>query len=400
MSDQLKSMLIGIFVVAACVLTVSLILFLKPKVGDGKQTIYVRFSDVNRINIGTRVLFAGKAVGEVVAINEIYDARQKPSTDLIGRVYYYQLTLNVDSHVKVYDTDKISVQTSGLLGERSISIIPQIPPKGITPQLISNQPIYAESTDPIENAFIELSNLGNHMEVTVKEITRWIQNNGDDLGDTIRSFGCAMDEIHTAVKSVNDEELIPTLKTGVENFSDTMCSIDDAIIEMKDGDVFLNAGDVMQNMKCATHSIAKLTQDMEDGKGTMGKLFKSDDLYLRINAILSKGNTMMNDINHYGILFHLNKSWQRQRQQRVVLLNALDTPKNFKNYFETEVDQINTAMSRISMLIDKAEANPERQKILSDQIFREDFAELLRQADELSDNLRLYNEQLQEAQGN
>ena len=52
------------------------------------------------------------------------------------------------------------------------------------------------------------------------------------------------------------------------------------------------------------------------------------------------------------------------------------------------------------MLIDKAEETPEKQKILNDQVFREDFAELLRQADELSDNLRLYNEQLQEAQGN
>ena len=46
-----------------------IIMFLKPSVGDGKQILYVRFSDVNNIPIGTRVIFAGKPVGEVVAIH-------------------------------------------------------------------------------------------------------------------------------------------------------------------------------------------------------------------------------------------------------------------------------------------------------------------------------------------
>ena len=79
MGEQTKNMLIGIFVVAACFLIVSLILFLKPSVGDGKQTLYVRFSNINKINVGTRVMFAGKPVGEVVAIDEIYNARKAPS---------------------------------------------------------------------------------------------------------------------------------------------------------------------------------------------------------------------------------------------------------------------------------------------------------------------------------
>ncbi len=112
---------------------------------------------------------------------------------------------------------------------------------------------------------------------------------------------------------------------------------------------------------------------------------------------MSKANTLMNDINHYGLLFHLNKSWQRQRTQRLTVMNALDNPQSFKNYFENEVDEINTAMSRLSMLIDKAELSPEKELILNDEKFKQDFAELLRQADALSDNLRLYNQQLIEA---
>ncbi|MBI2811788.1 MAG: MCE family protein, partial [Candidatus Melainabacteria bacterium] len=151
------------------------------------------------------------------------------------------------------------------------------------------------------------------------------------------------------------------------------------------------------NMKTASHNISEITTDIAAGKGTLGRLVKGDDLYLQFTAALSKVNTMMNDINHYGILFHLNKQWQRQRAQRVTVMNALDTPAGFKNYFETEVDQINMSMSRLSMLIDKAEVSPEREEIMSDEQFKKDFAELLRLSDTLSDNLKLYNQQLNEA---
>ena len=106
---------------------------------------------------------------------------------------------------------------------------------------------------------------------------------------------------------------------------------------------------------------------------------------------------MMNDINHYGVLFHLNKSWQRTRTKRMTVLNALSTPAEFKQFFQVEVDQINTAMSRISALIEKARNKPETDKILEMPKFKNDFAELLREVDEMSDNLRLYNEQLMEA---
>ena len=398
MGEQTKNMLIGVFIIASCTLIVGFIMFLKPSVGDAKQTLYVRFSNINKINIGTRVMFAGKPVGEVVAIDEIYDARQKPMTDILGRLYYYQLVLKVDSHVKVYNTDEISLQTSGLLGEKSIAIIPKSPPKDVTPKLITNEPIYAESVDPIDNAFIELSELANDMEDTFREFTKWMRANGDALASSIKSIGNMMDEAKTSLSSINQSKLVDSFKKGADNFSNAMDGMDSAFKEMKDGAVFCNAGIVMNNLKNATNSIDIVTQDMAQGKGTLGKLIKGDDLYMRFTAIMTKADTMMNDINHYGILFHLNKTWQRTRMQRVNLLNALNTPQSFKSYFETEVDQINTAMSRLSMLVEKAQESPEREEIFSDERFKRDFVELMRQSDELSDNLRLYNEQLMEAE--
>lgn len=393
MNDKTKNLLIGIFVIAACVILVSFILFLKPSVGNGKETLIVRFSNINRINVGTQVMFAGKPVGEVVSISEIPNAREQP-TDILGRVYFYQLVLKIDSHVIVYNCDEISIQSSGLLGEKSIAIIPKAPAKGVIPKIVGTEPIYADSVDPLENAIVELSELANSMEDTFNRVTKWIDDNGDTIAGAIKSVEDVMDEFKITLASVNQTTLIDDIDTAVQNFSFTMKLAGNALDQMHDEDVFTNLGIVMDHVRSASGSIDIITQDIADGTGTLGRLVKDDDLYLRTTAILSKADTMMNDINHYGVLFHLNKQWQRTRSQRLDMLNALDTPCGFRDYFQDEVDQINTSMSRLSMLIARAQCCGDR---VNEELFRKDFAELLRLSKELSDNLRLYNEQLTEA---
>jgi hypothetical protein len=92
------------------------------------------------------------------------------------------------------------------------------------------------------------------------------------------------------------------------------------------------------------------------------------------------------------------QSWQRERLQRINFMNSLDSPTAFRVYFEKEVDSVNMAMSRLSMLIQKADTSPSKESILNNQGFKDDFAQLLKDVDELSDNLKLYNEQLNSLQ--
>jgi len=395
MSTQLKNLLIGMFLIAGIAVLVGFVMFLRPSVGDEKQTLYVRFSNINKVNIGTRVLFAGKAIGEVTKIDPIYHARETQPSDALGRLYFYQLTLKIDSNVKVFSTDEVSIQTSGLLGEKSIAIVPKSPAQGIIPERLSDKtPFYADSVDPIENTFARFSDIGQKMEDTIDIVKTWLDQNKNHLSHAVTSFGSAMDQIDGVARQVNDQELVPQVKQGAVKFTTSMQKINTALSQMDRDGVFSNLGPAVTNFKTASSSIDKITQDLSTGSGTLGKLLNNEDFYLRMNAIMSKADTVMNDINHYGILFHLNKGWQRTRTKRLSVLNALNTPSGFKDYFQSEMDQINTAMARISMLIDKAQEKPESDKIIETPRFKQDFAELMRQVDEMSDNLRLYNEQL------
>ena len=395
MIDYMKNTLIGLFVVVACGLIVGIILFLEPSVGDGKETLIVRFSNINGISIGTRVMFAGKPVGEVARIEQIPHAREQP-TDELGQVYFYQLVLHVDSSVRIYNTDEVAVQTSGLLGEKSIAIIPRVPPRGIKPTLItSKMPIYADSIDPLESAFNEVSQLSDKIEETLDKVIAWIDQNGHELGASIRAFDDAMTEASMALGTINQTHLIETLKMTVESFHMTMKEMGYILDQMIEDKTFTNLSLMVDHMKNASVSIDKMTDFMRHGKGTFGRFLMEDGTYLRINSILSKANTLMNDVNHYGLLFNLNKQWQRTRLKQVNELNALKTPQNFCTYFNKEVDLINTSMSRLSMLIERTQECDDSETVFENSAFREGFSNLLRSTEALYDNLRLYNEQLQ-----
>jgi len=398
MIDYMKNMLIGLFVVVACGLVVGIILILDPSVGDGKETLVVRFSNINGLSLGTRVMFAGKPVGEVIEIQQIPQARDQP-TDELGQVYFYQLILKIDSSVRMYNTDEITVQTSGLLGEKSIAIIPRSPPKGVKPTLITSKtPIYAESIDPFESAFNELGQLSDKVEETLDKIIAWIDQNGHELGAAIRSFDDAMVEASITLSTINQNHLVDDIQDSVQNFSLAMKEIHQSIDQMTDDEVFTNLGITLKNARKASFAFDHLMQNAADGHGTLGKLFMEDDTYLRVTSILSKVNTLMNDVNHYGVFFNLNKEWQRTRLKQATLLNALNTPESFRHYFSQEVDLINTSMSRLSMLVNRAENSAESEKIFESRLFQRDFSELMRSAQALYDNLKLYNEQLMNAE--
>ncbi len=404
MNDKFKNLLIGLFISGAIAVIVIVILFLDPKIGDGKKTLYVRFSNIAGIGVGTRVTFSGMPVGEVKTIHEVANAREEP-TDELGRVYFYQLTLKIDSSVEVYNTDEIIISTTGLLGEKSIAIIPKAPPKNTIPKLITNQIIYADSVDPLENALHEITNLSKSLESAVKDIDQWFNENSEDLSVAVESFAGAMREINVTVQTVNQKEVVGSVKIALDGFSENMTLIQSSLEKMQDEQTIAKFTNVLENIndavstfnidgKSILSNINVITNDIADGSGTIGKLVKNDDLYLKISSITTKANTLMNDLNHYGLLFQYDKKWQRSRMKRANLLQNLSTPKQFREFFETEMDDIQTALSRISMMLDKAQDSQEKAKIMKSELFLSDFKLLLQQVDDLSGVLKTYNENL------
>lgn len=398
MTERWKNILIGSFVASAFVIGVMLVFFLKPTIGDGKKEIQVRFTNISGINTGTRVTYAGKPVGEVVAIAQIPNARTE-ALDQDGRVYSYQLTLRYDSRTKLYANDEIAIRTTGLMGEKSIAILPKA---GESTEPTKNSILYANSVDPLENTITRIGKVAGKAEESIERFDSWFAENAPMLSHATASIGGAAQSLDAVLAQVHQTGLVPSTKASLDVLTDNLKLIKNAFLEDEMlsrlscllSDLSETATVFNTQGAAALSNLDKITRDLATGSGTLGRFIKSDDFYLRLNSLMSKSETLMNDINHYGILFQYNKTWQRSRTKKATLLKSLESPEEFKTYFEGEIDSINVALGRIGELMNRAEQNDEKAKIVQSDVFRRDFASLLRQVQALNDSLKLYNQDL------
>ncbi|NGX28664.1 MAG: hypothetical protein K940chlam1_00848 [Candidatus Anoxychlamydiales bacterium] len=377
MSDKLKNVLIGLFALMGITVIVGVTLFLQPSVGDGKKTLNVRFSNVSGISSGTRVTLAGKPIGEVFRITKVEDAR-KHKTDEFGRLYFYELKLKVDSSVDVYDTDVIAIQTTGLMGEKSIGITPRASKKDS--KLITNNIIFAKSVDTFENTAQQIAALSDKAEKTFDNFNGWFDKNS-------KSLTIAIGSISNLLNDFDNQNVVTSLHQSISSFNRSISHVNKALKLAEDNNSF-------DKLNMLVDNLALTSQSLNAVQGTIGKIINSDDLYLKISAILGKANTLFNDVNQYGVLFQYSKGWQRLRTKRANILQSISSAKDFRSYFETEVSDITASLGRINTLVEKAQNSPapQREKIINSENFKKNYAYLLKQIESLLSIVKLYNE--------
>ncbi len=382
MIDQAKNFMIGLFVIAAVSIVVFILLFLHPSIGNEELVLRVRFADIDKITVGTRVTFAGKPIGEVVAINEVNDVEEN-RIGRDGKVYVYELVLKVDSSINVYNTDEIAAKTSGLLGEKSVVITPLPAKPGQTLRVVSNDILYANEQGSVEDALKELRVIGGKLENALDTITTTF--NDINKQNLFEKLGATAENLKSITGALNKpDEWSETLN----NFHDLSAKMNKS---WKTVDISLkNIAKATANARDFTSDGVQIIADVKEGKGTIGNLLRKDDLYLKMNALFSKADITLNDIGHYGLLYHTDKGWQRLRARRMNLLSKLQNPAEFSNFFNDEVDQISTSLSRVNMVLTDTSSccliqNPDFTKV---------FAELLVRVKELEVSLNMYNQQL------
>lgn len=391
MPDQAKNLLIGLFITAAAAIVIFILMFLNPSTGDEGKVIHVRFTDIDKITVGTRVTYAGKPVGEVIGISEVKEGRNAKA-DANGKIYFYDLTLRVDSGVQVFNTDEISARTSGLLGEKNVEITPLAPRPGIESiELNDKQVIYAEMTGSVEETFKEFKEAADKLELALDAATDIMNRIRDgNLVEKITKSAENVESITTALNKPEEwSDIIHNVQKLAQNVNTSWTNVDKTINTFNDA---------AENAKSLLGKGHEVIVNVSEGQGTLGRILVSDDLYLRTNSIMSKMETIMDDINHYGLLFSSDKGWQRLRARRLNLLQQLCTPQEFRNYFNDEIDQISTSLSRVYMVMNEVEGNPCCCDLMQDREFTKVFAELMRRISMLEEEVRMYNTQVVDMQ--
>jgi phospholipid/cholesterol/gamma-HCH transport system substrate-binding protein len=368
MNDPAKNILIGLFVVAATAIVIFVMLFLHPVVGDNRGVLRVRFADIDKVSVGTRVTYGGRPVGEVVEIKEMdmpSDPR-KPARD--GHVYLYELVLRVDSNVKVYNTDEIYARTSGLLGEKSVEINPSAARPGEKVWLVNEDILFADETGSVEETLKEFKELADKVEATLD------------------SFKFAIDEL-------NRSKIWENLGATVKNLNDITTELN---IPGKWGDTLNHLEAASKKADLMMSEAAEVSHNVAQGKGTLGTLLVKDDFYQQMRALLNKGSLILDDMGSYGILYQNDKRWQRLKAQRENLVKKLQVPSEFQSYFYNHINEILQSLDKISMNFCQTE--PYYQSYVDDEEFKKVFTELMRRVSQMDTSIKLYNQQISDRQ--
>jgi phospholipid/cholesterol/gamma-HCH transport system substrate-binding protein len=463
-----KNVLIGIFVIFAIFLVIFILLFLHPTVGDSAKTLRIRFTDIDKVNVGTRVTYAGRPVGEVVAIYELPEAREgRLAQD--GEIYVYELMLKVDSSVNVYNSDEISVRTSGLLGEKNIEINPQPVRPGEQLVLVNDQVLYATQTESVEQALKQISVVAKKFEEVLNNVNEtlvefkqkevvanvsqavknvaqitealnepekwgqtltnlWLlstraQDTWSTLDKAADNFYHLTDRAHQSwttvdttlsnfqILSESTNKSWKTVDSALHNFHElstranhSWTTIDHSFnnfyaLTDKANQSWTNVDASLHEFRQAgvntrefTNEIKQLVHQVSQGEGSLGGILVKDDLYLQLKSAFSKANTIFNDVNQFGMLFHLNKNWQRLNARRLNLLTRLSSPDEFNRYFYDELNQISSSLSRVSMVLDESGNYP--CGLMDNPEYTQRFGDLIRKVEEIEESLKMYNQQV------
>lgn len=306
MSDGFKAFWLGLFVIGAIVLVSWLVLFLEPSIGDGKVTLKVLFSNIDKVIEGTHVTYGGKPVGEVVKIVEIPNPRDAEA-DQFGNLYLYELTLKVDSSVQVYTYDEILFSTSGLLGEKSVAILPKAPPFGAPPaENVSNQTLYARSTDQLASTLNQLSNLAERFQDTLGNVNTFINANKAELHSTLTSFGHASEELKNFLERANEMDVAGKASLASDSLIAAMTKADNFFKVARDSRLIERVGTSFDRLH-------DLTLQFSNETGSIGRLLNSDSTFVQITTVLCQLQSILYDIKKYGILYQFDRKWQRSQ---------------------------------------------------------------------------------------
>jgi phospholipid/cholesterol/gamma-HCH transport system substrate-binding protein len=390
-------------VIIALAIVTRALLFLHPSPGDGKTKILVLFQSVDKIAPGTRVTFAGKPVGEVKRVDPVPNTTDQRQL-LKCPIFPYEVLIAIDSSITVYQTDEISVKTSGLMGERFIAITPRPTREGIELKPVTpTDVVFASQSGSVEETFSEISGVARKADETMEALIRLIERNQEGIFQTTKAVEEASTQLGILLKTLNQEHFGEQLSVLGSTAIVTLEKVNRLASEVEEKQVVSKLTSVtehLQNISSKLDNPEKLEQfvthlpDLEktaislqnaadslqvaissaqpaltalgNGNGTLGKLIRDPKLYERLDLLAS-------DVGNYGLLFHLNRDWQRERYVRQEIASS-----------EMSADE---ALENLQKALTSAQQTLEK-GLLSDAKQKEQFCSGLKQAQNEIDRLQ------------
>ena len=234
------------------------------RLGEGFKSYYaltIRFNDASGLLKGSDVLLGGARIGKVAG-----------GPRLVREGNGVLVPLKIYDYIKIPDTSKFTVGSSGLLGDRFVNVTMPLgkPTSFLTPN----------------------STIDGARETGIDDLTR-------EGGALVGDLRGVVQKIDTTMSRLNDEILS---KTTAENLRSSIAHLNDATSSFADsakkfGPVVDKADSAMDSAKKAADDLQKVLSSATQGKGLLATLLTNQELANDLRALVS-------NLRAHGVLFY------------------------------------------------------------------------------------------------
>ena len=252
------------------------------------KTFYVQYDNVEGLVNSAPVTINGLTVGKVSGIKFLDDS---------GKV---QVSLQIKSDFPFSKSSIASIYEPGLIGGKQIMITPNFEDKSIaeTGMILKGEikpgltSLVAERLTPlqekVEKMVVSADNLLKNVNTILDSKTK------ESLKSSIANLDATLAEFKVASKSVNE-----MLAENKGKINSTITNVDKAsanFSKMSDSLAKVNIGQTVRNLEKTLAKVDKIMADVQDGKGTLGKLAKDETMYTNLSKSSKELELLLQDL--------------------------------------------------------------------------------------------------------
>jgi len=252
------------------------------------KTFYVHYDNVEGLTTSAPVTINGLAIGKVHKIEFL---------DKSGKI---RIELQIKSDFPISKSSIAAIYEPGLIGGKQIQIIPNykdavLAESGDTlmgdniPGLTS---LVGEKLTPIQekldkvllNADLLLSNVNNVLDKKSQE----------NLKVSLAELRVTMEQFHKASGSLNG--ILDNNKGKIDGIVTNFNKVSKDFSQISDSLNKADLGKTAKNLQKTLNSVDAIVNDVQSGKGTMGKLLKDEALYKNLTQTSKELELLLQDV--------------------------------------------------------------------------------------------------------
>lgn len=262
--------------------------FLKGKnLFDTSKKLYAVYESVEGLEPSSAVKLKGVTVGRVNSYEFLENKK-------------VVVEISITSDYPISKTSIAELASNSFLGGNEIVIIPNDEDSNLAVSgdyLQSRSKLgftdaLSQQIEPLKDKIEKLLDNSNALFTNVNEVLD--ENSKNNLRNSIANLNATMNEFKQASKSLN--ELLANNKSKLDNSFASLDKTMQNFSEISDSLKQADLGKTIENLQKTLASVDKIMSDIQEGKGSMGKLMKDEEMYNNFTKASKELELLLQDL--------------------------------------------------------------------------------------------------------